>query len=104
LPRHEVLEAAVRADPGLLAAAEKPRRQLLGLPPYAALARLTGDGPSLEAAAEVLRRAGVDVSRVEPGFLARAAGADVLADALADALAAGRPIGRLRVEVDPLRV
>jgi primosomal protein N' (replication factor Y) len=104
LPRHEVLEAAVRADPGLLAAAEKPRRQLLGLPPYAALARLTGDGPSLEAAAEVLRRAGVDVSRVEPGFLARAAGPDVLADALADALAAGRPIGRLRVEVDPLRV
>ena len=58
LPRHEVLEAAVRADPGLLAEAERPRRKLLDLPPYAALARLTGDPPALAAATAALRAVG----------------------------------------------
>ena len=64
LPRHEVIEAAVRADPGLLADAERPRRQLLELPPFAALARLTGDPRALAAAAATLRSAdaGIGVS------------------------------------------
>jgi primosomal protein N' (replication factor Y) len=111
LPRHEVIEAAVRADPGLLADAERPRRQLLELPPFAALARLTGDPPALAAAAATLRSAtgGIGVSRATGGgsaeaVLVRAPSPDALADALAAAFAAGRPLGRLRAEVDPLRV
>ncbi|HLJ07253.1 MAG TPA: hypothetical protein VKX24_01850, partial [Acidimicrobiia bacterium] len=109
LPRHEVIEAAVRADPGVLADAERPRRKLLDLPPYAALARLTGDPPALAAAAGALRAAGggdgLSVSAGAGGdVLVRAASAEALAGALAGALAAGRPAGRLRAEVDPLRV
>lgn len=108
LPRHEVIEAAVRADPGLLADAERPRRKLLDLPPFAALARLTGDPPALAAAAHSLRSsaaAGIGVSGGTNGaVLVRAASAEGLATALAAALAAGRSAGRLRAEVDPLRV
>ncbi|HZQ77105.1 MAG TPA: hypothetical protein VFE55_07230 [Acidimicrobiia bacterium] len=109
LPRHEVIEAAVRADPGVLADAERPRRKLLDLPPYAALARLTGDPPALAAAAGALRAAGggdgLSVSAGAGGdVLVRAASAEALAGALVGALAAGRPAGRLRAEVDPLRV
>jgi primosomal protein N' (replication factor Y) len=110
LPRHEVLEAAVRADPAHLGEAERPRRELLGLPPFAALARLTGEAPALSAAAERLRAEGdgINVSGGTPGsadaVLVRAATPDTLARALAAALAAGRPSGRLRAEVDPLRV
>ena len=107
LARHEVTEAAVRADPGLLAETERPRRKLLDLPPYAALARLTGDAPALSAAAHALRSAGVGIGvsgSAADAVLVRAASSDRLADALAAALAAGRPAGRLRAEVDPLRV
>jgi primosomal protein N' (replication factor Y) len=105
LPRHEVIEAAVRADPGLLAETERPRRKLLDLPPYSALARLTGDAPALAAASGALRRGGgIGVSSGADGaVLVRAANTERLADALAAALAAGRPAGRLRAEVDPLR-
>jgi len=106
LPRHEVIEAAVRADPGLLAETERPRRKLLDLPPYSALARLTGDAPALAAASAALRGGGgLGVSGSPDGaVLVRAANADRLAAALAAALAAGRPAGRLRAEVDPLRI
>jgi primosomal protein N' (replication factor Y) len=107
LPRHEVIEAAVRADPGLLAETERPRRKFLDLPPYAALARLTGDPPALAAAAHTLRSAGgdINVSRSDAdAVLVRAASSERLADALAAAIAAGRPAGRLRAEADPLRV
>ena len=107
LPRHEVIEAAVKADPGLLAEAERPRRKLLELPPYAALARLTGDPMALAAASAALRSAAVDVgvsSGADGPVLVRAPSSEVLADALAVALSAGRPAGRLRAEVDPLRI
>jgi primosomal protein N' (replication factor Y) len=107
LPRHEVIEAAVRADPGLLAEAERPRRKLLDLPPYAALARLTGDPAALAAAAHALRSAGRGIGisgRNADAVLVRAPSAETLADVLASAMAVGRAAGRLRAEVDPLRV
>jgi len=108
LPRHEVLEAAVRADPGLLADAERPRRKLLDLPPYAALARLTGDPAALAAASAALRAGrghrAVGISGGGGDVLVRAPDHDTLAGALAGALAAGRAAGRIRAEVDPLRV
>ncbi|MHB1597469.1 MAG: primosomal protein N' family DNA-binding protein, partial [Acidimicrobiales bacterium] len=44
LPDHEVVRAAVHADPGIVSAAESPRRDALGLPPARALARLSGPG------------------------------------------------------------
>jgi primosomal protein N' (replication factor Y) len=149
LPRHEVLDAAVRGDPGVLVAAEGPRRRLLHLPPYAALAHLTGDAPALAVAAGELALAGVEASATSgtprtpgtsgtprtpgtsgtprtpgtsgtprtpgtsgtprtpgtsTGLLVRAPTHRQLSDALALALAAARPRGRIRAEVDPLRV
>jgi len=106
LPQHEVLRAAVLADPGVLAAAEEPRRRLLGLPPHAALARLTGDAAALGAAGAALRAGGAEVSGGAEGkeLHVRAPSHQALCDALAGAMAAGRAAGRLRAEVDPLRV
>ncbi|MDQ3945315.1 MAG: hypothetical protein M3357_09245, partial [Actinomycetota bacterium] len=122
LPRHEVLEAAVRGDPGVLVAAEGPRRRLLNLPPHAALAHLTGDVPALAIAAGELTLVGVEASAISGtprtpgisgtprtpggpgGLLVRASTHGQLCDALALALTAARPHGRIRAEVDPLRV
>jgi primosomal protein N' (replication factor Y) len=105
LPGHEVLQSAVRADPALLLAAEAPRRAALALPPRSALARLTGDASALESAAKLLRAAGLAVSLPDgSGLLVRATGSEALADALASALPTARSVGRLRTEVDPLRV
>ena len=50
LPRHEVLQAALLADPARLFEPEWQRRQLLRFPPAAALARVTGPGASEYAA------------------------------------------------------
>jgi hypothetical protein len=95
----------VRADPALLLAAEAPRRAALALPPRSALARLTGDASALESAAKLLRAAGLAVSLPDgSGLLVRATGSEALADALASALPTARSVGRLRTEVDPLRV
>jgi hypothetical protein len=79
------------------------------LPPYAALARLSGDPRALAAATAALRAGGcgerLSASAGAGGdVLVRAPSADALAAALAGAMAAGRPAGRLRAEVDPLRV
>lgn len=99
-PGHEVLQAVLHADPGRLVEAEAARRRLLGLPPYAALAQVSG-----AAAAEFVDRLGapegVDVLGPRDGaWLVRAGGPEALADALASV---ERPAGRLRIEVDPAR-
>jgi primosomal protein N' (replication factor Y) len=101
LPRHEVIQAALLADPGRLAAAELARRQALGFPPVTAMAAVSGvaapafiDGFGRPPGVEVLGPA-------DGRWLLRAASHRVLGDALA---AAVRPPGRLRIEVDPLRV
>jgi primosomal protein N' (replication factor Y) len=102
LPEHPVLAAAVHGDPSLLAAAELPLRRDLRFPPASALARVSGP-----VAGELIERLrGVDAGGVLLGpddgaWLVRAPDATTLSDALA---AAGRPPGRLRVEVDPLRI
>ena len=51
LPRHEVVQAALLADPGRLVEPERDRRRLLGLPPFAALAAVSGPGSDEVAAA-----------------------------------------------------
>lgn len=97
-PGHDVIAAALHGDPSRVTGPEAERRHMLSLPPAAALALVSGD-----AAAEfVARLAGVEVLGPDRGrWLVRAGDHHHLCNALA---IAGRPPGRLRVEVDPRRV
>jgi primosomal protein N' (replication factor Y) len=102
LPDHEVVRAASLGDPGLVAEAERQRRRLLSLPPYAGLAALSGDG-----AAALVARLPASVTAVPhgAGFLLRAASEEELAEVLSD-LAAADPAGwaglDVRVELNPV--
>jgi primosomal protein N' (replication factor Y) len=100
IPRHPAVLAALHADPAALSAGERTIREELGLPPFSALAAVSGpaadnfvEGLTLPLGVEVL---GPDNGR----WLLRAPDHRALCDALA---AAPRPPGRLRIEVDPLR-
>jgi primosomal protein N' (replication factor Y) len=101
LPDHEVVQAAVRADVAPVAAAERARRALLRFPPESAMAEVSG--PMAEAFIEQLGTPlRLEVVPTEAGrWWLRAPDHQVLCDALA---ATPRPSGRLRVEVDPLRL
>ncbi len=109
VPGHPVLEAARRADPQLLGDAEVPVRTALRFPPASALASVSG--PAAAALVEAVEALigqhgspfeGADVLAGEGDrWLVRAPDHRMLADLLA---AAGRPSGRLRIEVDPQRV
>jgi len=99
---HPVLEAAVAADPGVLAGAEMELRTALDLPPCSALAVVSGAaadayGTALRAAAPP----GVQVTGPADGtWSVRAPDHAALCELLASV---PRPTGRLRVEVDPVR-
>lgn len=101
-PRHPALLSAVSADPGVLVTAEAEVRRALALPPYCALALLSG--PAADAYGVALRRAapeGVEVhGPVDATWSVRAGDHRALCDLLASV---PRPAGRLRVEVDPVR-
>jgi primosomal protein N' (replication factor Y) (superfamily II helicase) len=98
LPQHEVVQAALHADPTRVSDVEAARRRELGFPPATAMAAISGAG----AEEYVTGLAGVDLLGPRDGtWLARAPDHDALLGALA---ATPRPAGRLRVEVDPLRV
>lgn len=100
LPRHEVVRAALLADPGRLVGPERERRRALGLPPYAALAAISGAG-SDEVAAALRGVEGVQVGGTEGSYTVRAADWATLGRAIRSV---PRPKGaRLRVEVDPPR-
>jgi primosomal protein N' (replication factor Y) len=101
MPTHEVLDAAVHADPGRFALVEAARRAALRFPPEAALAEISGEAAPPFVAE--LGGDGVDVLGPSSAgrWLARAADHRGLCDRLA---AAPRPGGRLRIAVDPLRV
>ncbi len=98
VPDHEVIAAALHADPSRASGPDAERRRALGQPPYGAMALLSG-----EAASEfAVLLDGVDVrGPVDGVWQVRAGDHAMLCDALA---AAPRPAGRLRVEVDPRRV
>lgn len=99
LPDHEVVKAAIRADPGRLTEAERARRQLLGLPPFAALAAVSGTGADTYVD-ELRQQPGVVVGGQDP-WLVRADDWFTLGEAL---LATPRPkAARLRIAVDPPR-
>jgi primosomal protein N' (replication factor Y) len=104
VPGHEVIRAALLAEPGRLSEPERERRRTLELPPFAALAAVSGSGS--EAVAGALRAVpGVTVggSGDQGGqYVVRAGSWDQLGHALA---AAPRPKeSRVRVEVDPPRL
>jgi primosomal protein N' (replication factor Y) len=101
LPDHEVIQSALHADPSRLSNSDSARRELLGYPPHRAMAAISGAaaGAWIDALGVV---AGVEVRGPSDGrWLLRAADHAVLCDAIA---AVPRPPGRLRIEVDPLRV
>lgn len=101
MPRHEVLDAALHADPGRLVAAEREKRRTLAFPPFTALAVVSGAAAS-GFVERLGGRAGIEVLGPNEGrWLVRAPGHRQLADALA---AVDRPAGRLRIEVDPDRI
>jgi primosomal protein N' (replication factor Y) len=105
-PSHPVIEAALLADPGRLAASEEAVRKALRLPPFSALAVLSGPG-ARELAGTLGELVGdlpgerVELSELgDDRWVVRAADHASLADALA---AVGRPSERVRIDVDPVR-
>jgi primosomal protein N' (replication factor Y) len=96
IPQHEALRAVLLADPSRLSAVEMQRRELLSLPPFGALAAVSGEGAGAFTAAT--------------GLVAAPSGSAVLVRAdtwleLGVALASTPrpPASRLRIEVDPPR-
>lgn len=101
LPRHEVIQAALLADPGRLIEPERERRERFGMPPAMALARVSGAGSG--AVIDQVRAVdGISVGGSIDDYLVRAETWEALAHAL---IATQRPKGsRVRVAVDPPRV
>jgi len=100
-PSHPVLVAAESGDVESWARGESARREMLGYPPFAALAEVSG--VAAEAFIEALGQPlGISVQGpVAAKWLVRAPSPEALSDALA---AVQRPKGRLRISVDPLRL
>lgn len=111
LADHHVLEAALAGDPDAVSAVERDRRLALGFPPFGALAHVEGATGAVETLAAGLEgREGIGFDGPVPGTgatvtgLIRAPGTATLCTALAAALPAARAHGRIRVDVDPLRI
>jgi primosomal protein N' (replication factor Y) len=111
VPDHDVIEAALGADPTIVADAERARRRILEFPPFGGLAEVSGAPDAVDVACAALRavRALRVLGPVAVGTSSRALvqadAADVLCDALVEVdLTPARERGRLRVDVDPLRV
>ena len=101
LPEHPVLDGVRRGDPGPCLQEDREVREALGVPPAVAWALVSGPAggellqPLLAEAAEGL------VPLDEGRWLLRAPDHQDLCDALARL---PRPRGRVRIEVDPLRI
>jgi len=100
-PEHEVILAAGRGDPSLVAIAERDRRRPLRLPPYGAQVSISGEGAAaLIDSFGTLE--GVQVRGPLDGrWLLRAESHNPILDRLAEI---ERPAARVRIDVDPLRV
>jgi primosomal protein N' (replication factor Y) len=108
LPDHEVVQAVRHGDPMRVVAAETPRRQALGFPPFGGLAEVRGGAEAVAAVCAAVAEAGVTVlgpDAAGTSALLRAPSLDLLCDALAaPGVDAARTKGRLRIDVDPRRV
>ena len=101
LPRHEVVRAALLADPGRLVEPERARRRLLGLPPFAALAAISRRRQRRRRRRPARAIDGIEVGGAAGAYTARAATWEALGRAITSV---PRPKGsRLRVAVDPPR-
>ncbi len=100
-PAHEVLEAARRGDPSIVARAERDRRQALQLPPYGAQVAVSGKGGAEFIAALGDSDAFHVRGPLDDRWLIRGTNLEPILDVLR---ATPRPAARVRVEVDPLRV
>jgi primosomal protein N' (replication factor Y) (superfamily II helicase) len=102
VPDHPVLVAVARGEPAGILASEESMRQSAGLPPFSALAAVSGSLANgyVEALRQACAHGGVTFSELAEGrFLVQAPGHVELCDLLAGV---PRPPGRgLRVEVDP---
>jgi primosomal protein N' (replication factor Y) (superfamily II helicase) len=101
LPDHPSLVAAVAGDPGAFAAGEHARRTELGWPPLSAVALVSGEG-----AAEFVDALGdpgpvAVLGPLDDRWMLRAPDHASLCDLLART---PRPTGRLRIEMDPVRL
>jgi len=97
MPDHEVLTAATAGNPGPFLERELAVRRELALPPFRALAELSGPG-----AAELAAALGLEGSALgDDRWLVRAADHVTLCDRLA---ATARPRARVKVVVDPVGV
>jgi primosomal protein N' (replication factor Y) len=98
VPAHEALVAALTADPGRLSVSEAGVRAALRLPPESAVALVSGEvAPAFVSSLSGVEVMGPDRDR----WLIKAADHEALSAALT---AVSRPTGRLRIEVDPLRL
>ncbi len=111
VPEHEVIAAARAADATIVADAERARRRVLEFPPFGGLAELSGAPDAVDVACVALRPVqplrvlGPVPTGTSARALVQAPSADALCDALAGVdLSAARARGRLRIDIDPLRV
>jgi primosomal protein N' (replication factor Y) len=100
VPDHEVLRAATLADPGLVMDAERRRREVTGFPPAVTVA-LVGGAAAPEYVERVGTPLGIEIRRREDTWLLVADDRKLLLDTLA---ATDRPSGRLRLQIDPMRL
>lgn len=100
-PDHPVLVAARRADPGRLSESEAVLRTALGFPPAVAMAAVSGAAAEAWIAAFGAPPGVVVQGPVEGAWRLTAPDHETLCDAMATVV---RPPGRLRLEVDPLRL
>ena len=99
MPTHEVIQAALLADPGRIVPDERARRRLLRLPPFGAFAEVSGTG-SDEFVGSVMSNE-VSIGGSAGNYVVRAADWVTLGSALNAGI---RPHGsRLRIAVDPAR-
>ena len=100
-PDHVVVKAALAGDPALVQAHEVATRSALHLPPFSALALVSGEEAG-EVATALSAIDGIDVGAHEArGYLVRAKSSAALSAALAEVDVTSR---QLRVEVDPEHV
>ncbi len=100
-PEHEVLRAAEQNDPSILATEEMGRRSALRLPPFSAMAALSGS-VAAEFVARLPEHPDVQVlGPMDERWLVKAPDHSTLSEFLRSV---ERPSGRMRIEVDPLRV
>ncbi len=105
IPEHEVLRSVRDAEPIPALDAEVARRRDLAFPPFGGLAELSGSEEAVAVACDALREHVIVLGPSGRAALLRAPTASALCDALAAVdLAPARALGRLRIDVDPLRI